>query len=181
MQARHSNPKYNCMHQAHLSLDVGVVVAGIAGLSAAIALTRAGHRGEVFERSTFANEIGAATSIYPNASRILKSWNFDFDTWNPSECTGQHALNGNLEALTSGTYDFEAKYGSKFYLCHRVDLHTGLRHPASQCGPVLRLSAPIESIEFELQMLHVGAGDCHRKNLIVVAEGLHVRISQPYL
>ena len=176
MPAKLSDPKHSCVHQPYVSVDVGVVGAGIAGLSAAIAISRAGHGVEIFEKSTFANEIGAAINICPNASRILKSWNFDFDVWSPSECTGQRVLDPNLETLTSGTCDFESKYGSKFYLYHRADLHTGLRNLANQCGAVLRLSAPIESIDHDSGMLYARGGDYYQKDFIVVADGLHVRI-----
>ncbi|KAJ9645596.1 hypothetical protein H2204_001177 [Knufia peltigerae] len=58
-------------------LQVGVVGAGVAGLSAAIALRRIGHSVEVFERSEFKNENGAAVSITPNGGRILERWGFD--------------------------------------------------------------------------------------------------------
>jgi salicylate hydroxylase len=60
-------------------MDVGIVGAGIAGLAAAIALRRAGHRVEVFEKSEFKNEIGAAIMLTPNGNRILRRWGFNFD------------------------------------------------------------------------------------------------------
>ena len=88
-------------------LHVGIVGAGVAGLSAAIAMRRIGHQVEVslreniippilcvskwhreverrsnlwfqvFERSQFKNENGAAVSIPPNGARILDYWGFD--------------------------------------------------------------------------------------------------------
>jgi salicylate hydroxylase len=58
-------------------LQVGVVGAGIAGLAAAIALRRANCDVEVFERSSFRNEIGAAVTISPNSARVLDYWGFD--------------------------------------------------------------------------------------------------------
>ena len=89
-------------------LQVGVCGAGVAGLAAAIALRKIGHdvevsqtrphlstisplldklpiertsgltSSQVFERSRFQNENGAAVSITPNGTRILDHWGFDF-------------------------------------------------------------------------------------------------------
>lgn len=44
-------------------LQLGVISAGIAGPSAAIALRRAGHRVEVFEQSELKQEVGAAITM----------------------------------------------------------------------------------------------------------------------
>jgi 2-polyprenyl-6-methoxyphenol hydroxylase-like FAD-dependent oxidoreductase len=60
-----------------MSLSVVIVGAGIAGLSAAISLRRAGHRVTIFEQSGFAVELGAAIHLPPNASRVLQNWGFN--------------------------------------------------------------------------------------------------------
>lgn len=54
-----------------------VVGAGIAGLSATVALRRAGWDVTVLERSRFKNEIGAAITVPPNATMVLDRWGFD--------------------------------------------------------------------------------------------------------
>jgi salicylate hydroxylase len=64
-------------------MDVAIVGAGIAGLAASIALTRAGHRVVVYEKSRFKNEIGAAITITPNGNRVLRRWGFDFERARP--------------------------------------------------------------------------------------------------
>ncbi|HEU0052664.1 MAG TPA: FAD-dependent monooxygenase, partial [Longimicrobium sp.] len=51
-----------------------VVGAGIGGLSAAIALRRAGFDAAVFERAPELREVGAAISLWPNATRMLGKW-----------------------------------------------------------------------------------------------------------
>jgi 2-polyprenyl-6-methoxyphenol hydroxylase-like FAD-dependent oxidoreductase len=51
--------------------------AGIAGLSAAIALRRAGWHVDVSERWQFKNETGAAITVTPNAALVLDRWDFD--------------------------------------------------------------------------------------------------------
>lgn len=62
-----------------MGLKVGIIGAGIAGLSAAIGLRRASHDVEIFEQSEFKNEVGAAITITPNGTLVLKHWGFDFE------------------------------------------------------------------------------------------------------
>ena len=51
-----------------------VIGAGIAGLSSATALRRAGWRVTCFEKSRFKNEVGAAITVPPNATVALAHW-----------------------------------------------------------------------------------------------------------
>ncbi|KAL4892398.1 hypothetical protein BDV59DRAFT_193621 [Aspergillus ambiguus] len=55
----------------HPGLRVLISGAGIGGLSAAIALRQQGHNVQLFERSRFANEIGAAIHLSPNTNACL--------------------------------------------------------------------------------------------------------------
>jgi salicylate hydroxylase len=57
--------------------NIIVCGAGIAGLGAAIALKRKGHRVTVIEAASQLNEIGAGIQIPPNSSRILKSYGLE--------------------------------------------------------------------------------------------------------
>ena len=60
--------------QQTVSRKLIIVGGGIGGLSAAIALDRAGEDVSVYERSPVFAEVGAGMSLWPNATRILKSW-----------------------------------------------------------------------------------------------------------
>jgi salicylate hydroxylase len=51
--------------------NTAIVGAGIAGLTAALALARHGIRSEIFEQAEALNEVGAGLQVSPNASRIL--------------------------------------------------------------------------------------------------------------
>ena len=51
-----------------------IVGGGIGGLSAALALEKAGMQADVFERSPVFGEAGTGMSLWPNATRVLKSW-----------------------------------------------------------------------------------------------------------
>ena len=116
------------------SLQVIIIGAGIAGLSAAIGLRRAGCSVSIFEQSEFANEVGAAIHLCPNASRILLQWGIDpirlrFDETR----SGLTANAGDLTPLYEANYDqIPERYGAPWYLSHRVDLHNGLKELATR-------------------------------------------------
>ncbi|KAM5349040.1 hypothetical protein ACJ41O_008863 [Fusarium nematophilum] len=116
-----------------------VVGAGIAGLSAAISLRRAGHVIHVYERSSMANEIGAAINVPPNATRFLTAWGLDPQRWrfvksrlvtynNPFSMQTTAVLSTDTTATSIG--------GAELYYAHRVDLHDALKWMAtSSDGP----------------------------------------------
>ncbi|HMD45194.1 MAG TPA: FAD-dependent oxidoreductase [Acidimicrobiales bacterium] len=54
-----------------MTLRIGVVGAGIGGLTAAIALAQRGHEVHVFEQASQLSEVGAAVSLWPNALAAL--------------------------------------------------------------------------------------------------------------
>ena len=53
------------------ALRVAIVGGGIGGLSAALALLKAGFDVQVYEQAPRFGEIGAGLQISPNASRLL--------------------------------------------------------------------------------------------------------------
>ncbi|KAI0603001.1 hypothetical protein F4775DRAFT_587533 [Biscogniauxia sp. FL1348] len=127
-------------------LKVGIVGAGIGGLSAAIALRRAGADVEIFEKSTFKDEVGAAITITPNGARILESWGLDAAPPSPSTCPSK-SLNvyasakaraveaTNLATMPAQTlrpyivYDVSGlreEFGAPMRFYHRADLHRAL-------------------------------------------------------
>ncbi|KAK4247617.1 3-hydroxybenzoate 6-hydroxylase [Corynascus novoguineensis] len=162
----------------------GVVGAGIAGLAAAIALRRAGWDVEVFERSQFKNEIGAAITVTPNAAMVLRRWGFDMEkamamlnqsmilrlAADPSVILDQQEYPDGDGVLKYGVWSF-----------HRVDLHRGLRDLATATAnsvvsgtPVqIRLGCKIEGIDCEAGVLHVSDSRTIHKDLLVLADGAH--------
>jgi len=75
------------------------------------------------------SEIGAAIHIQPNATRVLKKWDFDISRARLVEAqTGAFCRGDTLEAFSELRYgDVEERYGAKFYFAHRVDLHNELK------------------------------------------------------
>jgi salicylate hydroxylase len=59
-------------------LKITIIGAGIAGLSAAIALSRQGHNVTVYERRKNTNETsGSGVQIQPTGVQILKNWGLE--------------------------------------------------------------------------------------------------------
>ncbi|PSN74693.1 FAD/NAD(P)-binding domain-containing protein [Corynespora cassiicola Philippines] len=156
-------------------MNVGIVGAGIAGLGAAIALRRAGHSVQVFEKSTFKNEIGAAILLTPNGNRILREWGFDFDKARPVDFEQFRFVDAaTLEVFERQDFaGVEGRFGGRMCSYHRVDLHSGLRELAEKGGAVIKLGCEVVDVEPERGVVHLKNGETIQKDLWVMADGCH--------
>ena len=84
---------------ASSGLRVTIVGGGLGGLTAATALRRQGHHVQVFEQSRFANEVGAAIHLTPNASGLMHQLGLD-----PREHGAIPVIQVWATFLLSGTY-----------------------------------------------------------------------------
>ncbi len=108
-----------------MSKKLIIAGGGIGGLTAALALIRAGFDVAVYERAPAFTEIGAGMSLWPNATRVLRS----LGVLEPVLASGEpvtqfnlHRPNGRLIAAI-GMTGFQTPA-----LCiHRADLHQALR------------------------------------------------------
>ncbi|GAQ05203.1 6-hydroxynicotinate 3-monooxygenase [Aspergillus lentulus] len=161
-------------------MKVIIVGGGIAGLAAAIGLRRAGHKVQIFERSSFLREVGAAIHVQPNASRILSHWGFD-----PKRARFVKGLRTMVVPGTSLTSNvgvdcshFVKTYGAPWYLAHRVDLHSELRRLATTSDapgfPVeIILRSEVVGFDAENGSITLADGSIHRADLVVAADGVH--------
>jgi salicylate hydroxylase len=109
-----------------------VIVAGggIAGLTAALALSRAGLRATVLEQSPKLEEIGAGIQLSPNATRVLIDLGLR-DYLSPL-VTVPHAIRvisgGSGREITRIPLGevAERRYGAPFWTIHRGDLQSAL-------------------------------------------------------
>lgn len=111
-----------------------VAGAGIAGLTAALTLARAGFRVTVLEQSNVLEETGAGIQLSPNASRILIELGLR-DRLEPL------VVNPNAVRVMSGGsgreitriplgLSAERRYGAPFWTVHRGDLQAALADAA---------------------------------------------------
>ncbi|ADD44953.1 FAD-dependent monooxygenase [Stackebrandtia nassauensis] len=102
-----------------------VVGAGIGGLTAAVALRRAGWRVDVYERAERIAPVGAGVGIAPNAVKALRYLGFADELRRRGRrqtglairlASGRTLVNFAAEGI-------EERYGASFYALHRAELH----------------------------------------------------------
>ncbi|KAI0167936.1 hypothetical protein BJ166DRAFT_244034 [Pestalotiopsis sp. NC0098] len=172
-----------------MPLKVGVIGAGIGGLSAAIGLRRAGAEVEIFERSTFKNEYGAAITVTPNGSRVLDSWGFDDAKAGAVEAQTLRMVDAHTldEAFTDDLADVRRRFGAKMAFYHRVDLHNSLRElaespdeqlpggGAARPPAAIRLGCAVVDVDCDAGVLVLADGTRVAKDLLVIADGIKSR------
>ena len=161
-----------------MPLDIGIIGAGIAGLSAAVALSRASSSNTItiYEKSQFRNETGAAIMIGPNGTRILETWGLDFAKAGALDYNQMRRIKADTIEVDSEEHfeGVEEKYGSRWLLFHRADLHAGLRElvDKAQCVDVC-LGIAVSDVDVEEGLVVLGNGEQVKKDLIVIADGAH--------
>jgi salicylate hydroxylase len=114
------------------SLSIGIIGSGLGGLSAAIALRRAGHHVTLYERYDFGGEVGASLSVASNGSRFLEEWEIDIPAAKPVIL--RNLIRHDYETgAVKGTYplgDYRERFGTDYNNFHRIDLHTHLKNVA---------------------------------------------------
>ncbi|PWB79825.1 MAG: salicylate 1-monooxygenase [Methylocystaceae bacterium] len=118
-----------------------VVGAGIGGLAAAIALTRAGRRVLTLERAEKIEEVGAGLQISPNAGRVLQE--FGLSPALEKIALEPHALDIRRAAdgATLARLPLAAarsRWGAPFRVFHRADLQNALLEKALSLGATVR-------------------------------------------
>src|SRR6478736_3342588 len=126
-----------------------VAGAGIGGLTAAIALARAGMRVTVLEQAQKLEETGAGLQLSPNASRVLIALGLR----DRIESTAVKPLAIRVMAGGSGREiariplgdEAERRYGAPYWSIHRGDLQAVLADAANDTLDVtLELGVPVE-------------------------------------
>ncbi|OHW93906.1 salicylate hydroxylase [Colletotrichum incanum] len=164
------------------SLKIGIVGAGIGGLIAAVALLKSGHDVEMFEKSRFKSEVGAAICAPPNSSRVLAYYGFDFESARATRAESfiiyDDPSNPDVKKMIPCT-DYAHKYGAPWYFFHRVDLHSELRKMATEPTDTqpriarLHLGTSVSRVD-ENGTLHFEDGTSAQKDVVIAADGIRV-------
>ncbi|OHW89735.1 FAD binding domain-containing protein [Colletotrichum incanum] len=161
-------------------LDVVIVGAGIAGLSAGISLRRAGHKVRIYEGSSMNNEVGAAINITPNTSRFLTRWGLDPEASGFVKAGAVHFQDPVTMEITSTESHAEngELYDADLWYAHRVDLHDTLKKMATDpAGPglpvTIHLNSSVVKYDPGLPAVYLQDGEEVRADLVVGADGIH--------
>ena len=157
-----------------VSAKVAVAGAGIGGLSAAIALRRAGFEVVVLERTPELGAVGAGLLLAANAQKALGRLGLAQEVTGlgtPASVVEIRSWNGG--ALTNNPAgELEKKLGSPTVAVHRADLQALLVREAGE--GTLRLGAEVEGFrqdEGGVTAYLAGGGE-ERADLLVGADGL---------
>jgi salicylate hydroxylase len=109
-----------------VSTEIVIIGAGLGGLTAALALQKAGLRPVVMEQAPELGDVGAGISVTPNASKALISLGLyegleKFGQAVPVQEIREGATGKLLKTIDRS--DVRARYGAAYYMVHRADLH----------------------------------------------------------
>lgn len=134
---------------------------------------------QIFEKSKFASEIGAALIISPNGARVLSRLGFSFSAARAVVIDRWSVLRGDNQELLADV-DFsnsQEKFGAGVWAIHRVDLHNELLRLATSDtarGLPVRIYLASEVVDASNEgTVTLQDGTTHTADIVVGADGLH--------
>src|SRR5215213_5679170 len=135
------------------SRSIIIAGAGIGGMTAALALTRAGYRAVLLEQAERLEEAGAGIQLSPNATRVLADLGLT-DKLRPRVVAPEaiRIVNGRsgreIVRIPLGAHA-EQRYGAPYWVIHRADLQAVLASAIEQNPDVtLCLGTRVEDFAF---------------------------------
>ncbi len=118
--------------------NIGIVGAGIGGLSAGLMLKTSGHQVTIFEKQPASFSSGVGIQISSNAVRILREFDLENDIIKSGnyplmvDCINGHSAK-KIASIPLGKFA-EKKFNAGFYQLHRNDLISILKNKADDIG-----------------------------------------------
>ncbi len=155
-------------------MEIIIVGAGIAGLSLALALSRAHHHVVVLEAAPALAELGAGVQMTPLAMRYLFAWGMRDDlvaaSIVPAAMRVRDSASGEVLAeIPTGA--MEARYGAPYLVVHRAVLHNLLHKHAVAAGAQLRLDSRVVHYDFAAGAVDLHDGTRVTADLVIGADG----------
>jgi salicylate hydroxylase len=157
---------------------IAIAGAGIGGLTAALALQRAGLAVRVYEQAPKLMQVGAGISLSPTAAHGLEHLGlgpiFRQLAYMPEQQFTRHYSDGRMLMLANRGSSLMQRFGERYYLIHRADIHQALADAVrTNDADAIQLARPVKSVsrheggvEFEL-----GDGTRASADALIAADG----------
>jgi salicylate hydroxylase len=152
---------------------------GIGGLAAALALARAGRPVRVLEQAAEFTELGAGIQLAPNALRVLDRFGLAGEVMRhavyPDDAVMIDAVTGEeITRIVLGER-FAARYGWRYLVVHRLDLHRALLDAArGESAIALETSKTVTALAQTADRVEAACSDGtrYRAAALIGADGL---------
>jgi salicylate hydroxylase len=154
---------------------IAIVGAGLGGLAATVALRQQGFEVQVYEQSPELAEFGAGINISPNSVKFFQAVGlldrFKAAASEPMGLTWRNWNTGEIRyKLLFG--DFERRYGGKYFVIHRSDLHRLLSESVPQANILLgKRCRLIESRNDSVGIVFEGGGSAEA-DIVIGCDGI---------
>lgn len=155
-----------------------VVGAGIGGLTAAIALARAGVAVTVLEQSGAIREVGAGLQISPNGLFVLRALGLEKRFLDRGAVRGQAVVMRSYDRADDlARLDLTMlPEDQAYYFMHRADLIDVLARAAREHNVSFEMGAQVrEVVAGAVPELALADGTARRAEVIIGADGIHSR------
>jgi 2-polyprenyl-6-methoxyphenol hydroxylase-like FAD-dependent oxidoreductase len=153
--------------------------AGIAGLTAALALAKHEISSTILERAEKLSEIGAGIQLSPNASRVLISLGLEKNLRSsvaaPKALNVRSGLTGRILATMPLGEEARARYGAPYWVIHRGDLQAVLLAAATAESRIeLHLDQEISGFSADRDRVRVdtAGGEAYEASGLIGADGV---------
>jgi 6-hydroxynicotinate 3-monooxygenase len=164
---------------------IGIIGAGIGGLTLAALLQKRGFKVSIFEQASQFSRVGAGIQQSANAIKVLRnigledqirSIAFCPQSWNNREWdTGEIKYE-----LPLGSH-FEEKYGAPYFLLHRGDLHKAILSKVNIESIQLQKKIKSYQIRNNIVQLLFEDGSIAEVDALIGADGIHSKIREQML
>jgi salicylate hydroxylase len=154
---------------------VAILGAGVAGLTAALVLSRHGAEVTVLEQAEAISEVGAGLQISPNGVAVLRALGLADELAWRSQRARAVVLRSHRSSKEVLRLDLD-HYGSShpFYLVHRSDLISILADAVRSAGIKVHLLQKAERVDpGPSPVVHLANGAQCSADLVIGADGLH--------